>query len=309
MARINEKILLGCHVSNSGSEMLLGSVKEALKYKANCFMVYLGPPQNTNRKEASLLHIEEMKEELEKNNINIENVIIHAPYILNLAQSNEDKRSFAIRFLSSEMKTMAAVGAKYIVVHPGAHMHLGEEVGLELIADSLRQVLENTNYDNTYIALETMSGKGTECGKNFEEIHKIIELLDNNNRIVCCLDTCHINDAGYDIVKNYEDVIEKFDQIIGLDRLKIIHLNDSKNPCGSHKDRHENIGLGCIGFKTLMKFVTDERFINIPKILETPYVKVDGEEYPPYMHEIEMIRNKKFDKELINNIVSYYKNN
>ena len=309
MAKINEKILLGCHVSNSGSEMLLGSVKEALKYKANCFMVYLGPPQNTSRKEVSLLHIEDMKKELENNNMNIENVIIHAPYILNLAQSNEEKRNFAINFLSNEMKTMAAVGAKYIVVHPGAHMHQGEDVGLELIADSLRQVLENTNYDNTYIALETMSGKGTECGKSFEEINKIIKLLGNNSRVVCCLDTCHISDAGYDIVKNYDDVIEKFDQIIGLDRLKVIHLNDSKNPCGSHKDRHENIGMGCIGFKALMKFVTDERFLNIPKILETPYIKVDGEEYPPYMQEIEMIRNKKFDKELVNNIISYYKSN
>lgn len=307
MARKNENILLGCHVSNSGSEMLAGSVREALEYKANCFMVYLGPPQNTLRKEAPALNINKMKEELVKNNIDLENVIIHAPYILNLAQSNEEKRKFAIDFLSKEMKTMATVGAKYIVVHPGAHMHLGEEVGLTLIAESLKQVLDNTSYDNTYIALETMSGKGTECGKNFSEIRKIIDLLDNNNRIVVCLDTCHIHDAGYDIIKNYDGVIEEFDRIIGLDRLKVIHVNDSKNVCGAHKDRHENIGFGKIGFKPLLKFVTDERFKDIPKILETPYVKTGSNDYPPYMFEIEMLKNKKFDKELINNIINYYK--
>lgn len=307
MAKINENILLGCHVSNNANLYLLGSCREALKYKANCFMVYLGPPQNTNRKPVSMLHIDEMKEELKNNNLDIKNVIVHAPYILNLAQGNEEKRQFAVDFLSSEMKTMAAVGAKYIVVHPGAHMHLGEETGLELISKSLKEVLENTNYDDTYIALETMSGKGTECGKNFEEIKKIIELCDYNKRIVCCLDTCHIFDGGYDIVKNYDEVIEEFNKTIGLDRLKVIHLNDSKNVCNSHKDRHENIGLGKIGFRTLLKFVTDERFINIPKILETPYIKNEDDEYPPYLQEIEMLRSKKMDKELINNIISYYK--
>lgn len=293
-----ENILIGCHVSNSGNEMLLGSVKEAISYKANTFMVYLGPPQSTSRKEAHLLKSEEMKECLKENNIDINNVIIHAPYILNLAQGNDEKRKFAVEFLSNEMKTMASVGAKYIVVHPGAHMQLGVEEGLRLIADSLKQVLENTAFDDTYIALETMSGKGSECGATFEEIKQIMNLLDNNNRVVVCLDTCHIHDAGYDIINDYEGVLNKFDEIIGLDKIKVLHVNDSKNSCGAKKDRHENFGFGKIGFETLMKFVNDKRFSDIPKILETPFV----DDNPPYKYEIEMIKNGVFDPELINKL-------
>lgn len=302
-----ENILLGCHVSNSGKEMLLGSVKEALSYKANAFMVYLGPPQSTVRKEPHLLKSEEMKKCLIENNIDIKNVIIHAPYIMNLAQGNDQKRKFAIDFLSNEMKTMAAVGAKYIVVHPGAHMQLGVDEGLRLIADSLKEVLENTAYDDTYIAIETMSGKGTECGATFKEIKQIIDYLDNNPRVVVCLDTCHIHDSGYDIINNYEKVLKEFDEIIGLNKIKVIHVNDSKNICASHKDRHDNFGFGKIGFETLMKFVTDVRFKDIPKILETPYIPNGNDSYPPYKFEIEMIKSGKFNEDLINDIINYYK--
>ena len=307
MCKNMENILIGCHVSNSGKEMLLGSVKEALSYNANAFMVYLGPPQSTSRKEAHLLKSEEMRDCLIENNIDINNVIIHAPYIMNLAQGNDDKRRFAIDFLSNEMKTMASVGAKYIVVHPGAHMQLGVEEGLRLIAESLKEVLENTAFDDTYIALETMSGKGSECGSNFKEIKQIMDYLDNNPRVVVCLDTCHIHDAGYDIINNYESVLQEFDEIIGLEKIKVLHVNDSKNICASHKDRHENFGYGKIGYQTLMKFITDDRFKNIPKILETPYVNDGNDSFPPYKFEIEMIKSGKFDDDLINHIINYYK--
>lgn len=297
-------LLIGCHVSNSGDEMLFGSVKEALNYNANCFMVYLGPPQSTKRKDVSLLEADKMKKTLVQNNISLDNVIIHAPYIMNLAQSNDEKRDFAVDFLSDEMKKMATIGFKYIVVHPGAHMQIGVDRGLELISDSIKRVLQNTAFDNTYIAIETMAGKGSECCKTFEEIRKLLELLDFDKRIVVCLDTCHIFDSGYDIINEYEKVISDFDRLIGLDRLKVIHLNDSKNVCGSHKDRHENIGFGNIGFDALMKFVSDDRFKNIPKILETPFVKGENNDFPPYKHEIMMIKNKKFNINLINNIMN-----
>lgn len=296
-------ILIGCHVSNKGEEMLLGSVKEALSYNANCFMVYLGPPQNTMRKSSELLKGEEMKEVLKENDIPIERIIVHAPYIMNLAQPNSEKREFAIEVLLKEMKTMASIGFKYIVIHPGAHMHLDVHDGLELIADSLKKVLSLTAFDDTMILLETMAGKGSECCKSFEEIKELLNLLDNNERIGVCLDTCHIHDGGYDIINHYDDVITQFDSIIGLDKIKALHINDSKNECGAHKDRHENFGFGKIGFKTLMKFVTDERFKDIPKILETPYVSGEKEDYPPYAYEISMIRNMKFDSNLINKII------
>lgn len=290
---------IGSHVSNNGDDMLVGSVKEALSYKANAFMVYLGPPQSTIRKDASRLNISNMKELLKENNISLDDVIVHAPYIVNLAQPNPEKREFAVNFITKELKTMAQVGCKYMVLHPGAHMNEGIENGLNLIADSLTRILNNTAGDNTFIALETMAGKGSECCSKFEEIKKIIDLV-NSDRIVVCYDTCHTHDAGYDIVNNYDAVLKEFDNIVGLNKIKVIHLNDSLNVCGSHKDRHANIGFGHIGFNTLMKFVLDERFKNVPKILETPYV---NKIYPPYYYEIEMIKNGVFDNDLLNKIV------
>lgn len=293
---------IGCHVSNSGDEMLLGSVKEALSYKANCFMVYLGPPQSTMRKDASRLNINRMKEELKNNNISIDDVIIHAPYIVNLASPADEKRQFGIDFITREMKVMAEVGAKYMVLHPGAHMNNGISEGLDLIAISISRILEKTKNDNTFIALETMSGKGTECCFDFNQIAYLIEKI-NSDRIVVCFDTCHTNDAGYDLVNNYEGVLKEFDELIGLEKIKVFHINDSLNQCGSKKDRHANFGFGNIGFDTLMKFVTDERFSEVPKILETPYLKSGTQSYPPYKYEIEMIRNGVFDPLLLEKIV------
>lgn len=292
---------LGSHVSNRGDLMLVGSVEEALSYGANAFMIYLGAPQNSYRKPVKALNIPKMKELLNENKIAIEDVIIHAPYIVNLAQSDDVKRQYAIDFITNEVLLTAEVGAKYLVLHPGAHMNKGIDVGLDLIIASLKEILKRTSHTYVSIALETMAGKGTECGYEFEHLKRIISTIDNP-RLSVCFDTCHTNDAGYDLVNDYEGVIETFDEIIGLDRIAVFHINDSKNIRGARKDRHENIGFGEIGFDTLMKFIYDERFKDIPKILETPYVKSDKKEYAPYKWEIEMIKNKKFDPDLIKKI-------
>ncbi len=287
---------IGSHVSNAGFKMLLGSVEEALSYNANCLMVYLGAPQNTFRKSITEQRVEEAISLAKKNNINPHDIIVHAPYIVNLAQQDEEKFGFAVRFLSQELKNVFLVGAKYLVLHPGAHVGAGSVKGINRIAEGINQILDLTSGCDSVIALETMAGKGTECGRCFEEIAAIVEQVNDKTRIAVCLDTCHINDAGYDIVNDYEKVIKKFDDIIGLEYLKVIHINDSKNPLASHKDRHENIGFGAIGFDTILKFCYDKRFEDIPKILESPYVKIDEQlSVAPYKYEIEMIKSKQFD--------------
>ena len=285
-------MIIGSHVSfNNG---LLGSVKEAISYNANTFMFYTGAPQNTIRKEINVNNVIEAHNLMKEYGINIENVICHAPYIINLANNiDESKWQFSINFLKNEIKRCDELGIKYIVVHPGASVSLDREVALKNIVDALNYVI-NVDTDVT-VLLETMAGKGTECGKNIEEIKYLLNNVIFKNKIGVCLDTCHINDAGYDL--NYFDkVLDSFDKIIGLDKLKCIHVNDSKNIMGSHKDRHENIGYGHIGFDNLINIIYNKRLDNIPKILETPYI---DKTYPPYKYEIEMIRTKKFNKNLI----------
>ncbi len=288
---------IGSHVGNNGFKMLEGSVEEALSYGANAFMVYLGAPQNTFRKPLNQMHIKEALELCTQNGINPDDIIVHAPYIVNLAQSDDEKWSYAIDFLSDELMKTSMIGAKYMVLHPGAHVGKGCEYGIERIAEGINHILSFTINYNAVILLETMAGKGTECGRNFEEIASIISKIHDKTRIGVCLDTCHINDAGYDIVNKYEEVINEFDRIVGLKYLKVIHLNDSKNPLGSHKDRHENIGFGTIGFDTILKFVSDPRFESIPKILETPYISYSKDiSFPPYKEEIMMIKQGIFDE-------------
>lgn len=294
-------IKIGCHVGNSGDLMLLGSAQEAAMFGANCFMIYLGAPQNTFRKPVSSQRaLEALKYSLE-NGIDPNDIVVHAPYIVNLGQSDPEKFDFACRFLTQEVEQSSKCGLNKIVLHPGAHVGKGSEYGINRIAEGINIIINNTKYAKTKILLETMAGKGTECGRTFEEIANIISLIDDKTRIGVCLDTCHIHDAGYDIVNNYNGVIEEFDKIVGLNYLECIHVNDSKNVCGAHKDRHENIGFGYIGFDTLMKFIYDERFSNIPKILETPYIDdplVGKLSYAPYKQEIIMIKNQKFDEHL-----------
>lgn len=300
-------MIIGSHVSNSGEGMLLDAAREAKSYNANTFMVYMGAPQNTVRKDISRFKIEEMKQFLKQNEMNIHHVIVHAPYILNFAQPDPVKRQFATDFLVQEIEYAFQAGLKTIVIHPGAHVKEGIEIGLKHIASSLKEVLERTEHTDVVIALETMAGKGTEIASKFEEIAYLISSLQHE-RIGVCLDTCHIHDAGYDIVHDYENVVRSFDEIIGIDKLKVLHINDSKNESGARKDRHENIGFGHIGFATLNKFIWDERFSHLPKILETPYVKTeDKNAYAPYLHEIQMFQKKTFDPDLLEKIVDNHK--
>lgn len=295
---------LGCHVSNSGKEMLVGSVNEAVSYGANCFMVYMGAPQNTYRKKKEDLNITKMQNLLIQHNIDIDDIIVHAPYIINLAQGDEEKRRFAVDFMVREVSLANEAGFKTIVIHPGAHVGQGIEKGMNNIVTSLKEVLDKTSNTSVSIALETMAGKGTEVGSRFTEIKYLIDQI-KSPRIKVCLDTCHIHDAGYDIVNHYSDVFSEFNNIIGFDKLAVIHVNDSKNPLGSRKDRHENIGFGHIGFDTLNRVIKDSRFRNIPKILETPYVSINDSKLslPPYKYEIEMIKKGEFNKNILKQIL------
>ncbi len=289
-------LIIGSHVGYKKDSGLVGSVKEALSYGANTFMFYTGAPQNTKRLPIDLVNVQEADKLMKENDIQKENVIVHAPYIINLATDDEEKRSFATRFLQEEIKRVETLGFTYLVLHPGSHVGCGPDKGIENIADSLNKVLEDDK--KVVILLETMAGKGTEVGRTFEEIASIIAKVNKKEKLGVCLDTCHINDAGYDL-NDFDKVLDSFDTIIGLDKLKCLHINDSKNERSAHKDRHENIGLGHIGFETLLKVIYNERLDNIPKILETPYV---DKIYPPYKYEIEMIRNKKFNENLYNDI-------
>ena len=291
-------LIIGSHVGYKKDSGLVGSVKEALSYGANTFMFYTGAPQNTKRLPIDLANLQEADKLMAENNIQKENVIVHAPYIINLATDDEEKRSFATSFLQEEIKRVETLGFAYLVLHPGSHVGCGPDKGIENIANSLNKVLETD--EEVVILLETMAGKGTEVGRTFEEIASIIEKVNQKEKIGVCLDTCHINDAGYDL-NNFDKVLDNFDEVIGLGKLKCLHINDSKNERSAHKDRHENIGLGHIGFEALMKVIYNNRLDNIPKILETPYV---DKIYPPYKYEIEMIRNKKFNENLLEEIRS-----
>ncbi len=283
-------LIIGNHVGFNKDTQLLGSLNEALSYGANTFMFYTGAPQNTVRGKIvdglTLQAMEKMKEE----NIDYSKVVVHAPYIINLANGDTDKFKFSVRFLKEEVERCAILGIKWMVLHPGSHVGLGVDAGIDNIIHGLNEVLVDSPVT---ILLETMAGKGSEVGRNFEEIKRIIDGVENKDRIGVCLDTCHLNDAGYDVT-DFDKLLDEFDKVVGLSYVKCIHINDSKNICGSHKDRHENIGFGTIGFDNLIKIIYNKRLEDIPKILETPYV---GEK-PPYKEEIAMIRAKKFDEKL-----------
>lgn len=283
-------LIVGSHVSMSGDDMYLGSVKEALSYEANAFMVYTGAPQNTIRKSIKDLKIEEAVQLMKEHNLNFEHVVVHAPYIINLANPDPEKRAFAVSFLTEEVKRTAAMHVNQIVLHPGSAVGKDRVEAIKWIAEGIKQVISSTKNLSVRIALETMAGKGNEIGKTFEELKEIIDLVDEPNRISVCFDTCHTHDAGYLVKDDFQSVMNQFDQIIGKSKISVFHINDSKNEIGASKDRHENFGCGFIGFDSLMKVVNHPDFENIPKILETPYV----EDNPPYKQEIEMIKNQVF---------------
>ena len=282
-------LYIGSHVSLNAPEFFLGSVKEAISYGSTTFMFYTGAPQNTYRKPLNELMIEEGRKLLRESGMKEDKLIVHAPYIVNAANKvKEGQFQLSIDAIISELRRTAAFGAKTLVLHPGAHVGQGAEEGIKNIAEALDIILSQDGTD-VKIALETMAGKGSEVGVNFEEIKQIIDLCAYKDRLGVCLDTCHLNDAGYD-VSDVDGLLNMFDKVVGLDRVLVIHINDSKNPLGAHKDRHENIGYGYIGFETLMNIIHHPVLKDIPKILETPYF----EGKPPYKIEIEMLREKKF---------------
>ncbi|GKV54309.1 putative endonuclease 4 [Sporosarcina sp. NCCP-2222] len=291
-----QPILLGSHVSMSGKEMLLGSSKEAASYGASTFMIYTGAPQNTRRKPIEELNIETGQLHMQENGMS--NIVVHAPYIINIGNTTKPETfRLGVDFLQKEIERTAALGVNQIVLHPGAHVGAGAEAGIAKIIEGLNEVLSD---DSTVrIALETMAGKGSECGRNFEELARIIDGVSNNERLSVCFDTCHVHDAGYDIVNDFDGVLDEFDRIVGKDRISVIHVNDSKNECGAMKDRHENIGFGHIGFEPLCYIVHHPEFQSVPKILETPFIGTDAKnKKAPYEKEIEMLRTKTFQSEL-----------
>ncbi|HLR66472.1 deoxyribonuclease IV [Virgibacillus alimentarius] len=295
-------VFLGSHVSMSGKKMLLGSSEEAASYGANTFMIYTGAPQNTRRKPIEELNIEKGKAHMDEKGMN--NIVVHAPYIINIANTVKSETfDLGVTFLRNEIERTEALGAKQIVLHPGAHVGAGVEKGIAKIVEGLNEVLDDQS--NVQIALETMAGKGTEIGRRFEEIASIIDGVNHNEKLSVCLDTCHIHDAGYDVINDFDGVLNQFDKIIGIDRLKVIHVNDSKNEQGAQKDRHENIGFGYIGFEALHYIVHHPQLKELPKILETPYVGEDKKnKKPPYKFEIEMIKKGEFKPDLKNEIIS-----
>ncbi len=286
----NENLYIGCHVSMSGPEYYLGSVKEALSYEANTFMFYTGAPQNTIRLPLERLRIDEGRALIRQSGLDESKIVVHAPYIINIANElNVDTYELGKKHLLSELKRTYAFGPKILVLHPGSHVGTGEENGLESIVKALDEVLDQDGTD-VKIALETMAGKGSEMGTSFEQLKQIISSIKHPERVGVCLDTCHINDNNMDVA-NFDEVLSRFDKVIGLDKLLVVHVNDSKNPLGAHKDRHENIGYGYLGFETLNKVVHHPLLKGIPMILETPYYEGN----PPYKKEIEMFRKQVFE--------------
>ena len=295
------ELLIGSHVSFSKDEQLVGSIKEALSYGSNLFMFYTGAPQNTIRVPLSDKIKEESYKLLKENNISIDNIIVHAPYIVNLA--NDNNFDFNISFLKNEIDRCEFLGIKKMVLHPGSHVGIGTINGLNNIVKALNIVL--TKDTTVIICLEMMSGKGSECGTNFDDMKYIIDNVIYKEKIMICFDTCHMNDYGYDM-SNFDNILDEFDEKVGINKLGCIHINDSKNEIGIRKDRHENIGIGTIGFNNLINIIYNKRIENVPKILETPWIKDNNKSYPPYKFEIEMILNKKFNENLIDDIKKYY---
>lgn len=295
-------VLIGSHVSMKGKDMLLGAAEEAAGYGASTFMIYTGAPQNTRRKATEEMNIENGQAFMKQHGLS--DMVVHAPYIINLGNTIKPQNfEFGVRFMKEEIERAEALGATQMTMHPGAHVGAGPEAAIAQIAKGLNEILHE---DQTIqIALETMAGKGTEIGRSFEEIAQIIELVELKDKVSVTLDTCHTHDAGYQIRDDFDGVLEEFDRIIGLDKLKVIHVNDSKNPQGAGKDRHANIGSGYIGFEALNYIVHHPKLEGLPKILETPFVGEDkNNKKAPYGHEISMFKHQEFNPNLLEDILA-----
>ena len=291
-------MIIGSHVSFNKDKQLLGSVLESISYGSNAFMFYTGAPQNTIRIPLDASLRDSAYKLMRDNDISINDVIVHAPYIINMA--NPNNFDFNVSFLKQEIDRCIFLGIKKLVIHPGSHVNNGIELGLKTIIKVLNAALNKDT--NIIICLEMMSGKGSECGTNFKDMKYIIDNVIYNDKLMICFDTCHMNDYGYDISK-FDDILESFDKELGLNKLGCIHVNDSKNERGIKKDRHANIGYGYIGYDNLLKVIYNERIKSVPKILETPWI----DDYPPYKFEIEMIKSKKFNDKLEDTVINYYK--
>ncbi|MCM0598949.1 deoxyribonuclease IV [Periweissella fabalis] len=294
-------VRLGSHVGMSGKEMLLGSAKEAASYGANTFMIYTGAPQNTRRKDISEMNIPAGQAYMAEHDL--AEIVVHAPYIINLGNTiAPEKFTFGVDFLKAEVQRAEALGALQMTLHPGAHVGAGADAAIASIAKGLNEVI--TSEQKISIAIETMAGKGTEVGRTFEEIAAILDKVAYNDKVSVTMDTCHIHDAGYNVREDFDGVLNQFDKIVGLDKLGVIHVNDSKNPQGAHKDRHENIGFGYIGYQALHDVVFHPQLENLTKIMETPYVGEDKKTaVAPYGAEIAMLKSGEFDRQFREKLV------
>ncbi len=287
----NKNLLLGCHVSmNKPGKYLLGSLQEAIDANANTFMIFTGAPQNTRRTPVEELNIPEFQESLKKNDIDINNLIVHGPYTINLANSlKEETYNFGVKSLKEEIKRVSAIGIKTLVLHPGSSLGAPLNQALDQLIKGLNEVI--TPDQGVRIALETMAGKGNEVCTKFEDFKYVIDRVNNPELVGVCFDTCHLHDAGYKVRDNFNQVVDEFDKIVGMNKLFAVHLNDSLNDIESHKDRHANIGYGKIGFDSLLKVIEHPKLSAIPIVLETPWVGNKN----PYNLEIKMLRNRKFE--------------
>ncbi len=300
-------IKLGSHVGMSGRDMLLGSAKEAVSYGADTFMFYTGAPQNTRRKDISELKIDEAWDYMKEHGI--QDIIVHAPYIINLGNSVKPETfELAVNFLAKEIDRSAACRSHILILHPGSHVGAGTDTGIRQVVKGLNEVL--TRDTDLFVALETMAGKGSELGQSFEELARIYDGVSCSDKLRVCFDTCHTHDSGYDIVHDFDGVIQQFDRLLGKDQIAVFHINDSKNERGASKDRHANLGFGNIGFDALSYIVHHPDFEHVPKILETPYIPSPTEpkkSYSPYKHEIEMLRNGRVDPDIQEKIIKEQK--
>lgn len=270
---------IGCHLSSAKGFMAMG--KDAVKIGANIFQFFTRNPRGSKAKPIDESDVNAFLQFANENSILP--ILAHAPYTLNPCSKDEKTREFALMTMADDMMRMEYTPNSMYNFHPGSHVGQGSERGIELIADTLNQIIKPEQ--TTTILLETMSGKGTEIGRTFEELRSIIDRVELSEKIGVCLDTCHIFDAGYDIVNDLDSVINHFDDVIGLEKLKAVHLNDSMNPCGSHKDRHEKIGKGCIGLEAIIRIINHPNLKNLPFYLETPN-ELDG-----YAEEIELLKS------------------
>lgn len=272
---------IGCHLS--ASKGYLAMAKQAVSIGANTFQFFTRNPRGGKAKEINEDDVKAFLQYSKEHGIN--RILAHAPYTLNACSADSGIREFAKNTMADDLKRMEYTPGNYYNFHPGSHVGQGVEVGIDFIAEMLNEIL--TKEQTTTVLLETMSGKGSEVGRNFEELKAIIDKVKLKDKLGVCLDTCHIWDGGYDVVNNFDGVLDEFDKIIGLEKLKAIHLNDSKNDLASHKDRHEKIGEGKIGLDAISKIINNDRIKNLPFYLETPN-EIDG-----YEREIELLKKRR----------------